>query len=156
MYCQRKSKRAFKCVNVIHFSKVIWSPSHERCKFRSSNSMEGLFYSIPCLSKIIATKFCPIVLLWHVQNLVMIWYPATDLHLSQIHYNDVIMSAMASQITSLTIIYSIVYSGADEKKTSKLRVTGLCVGNSPVTGEFPSQRVSNAENVSIWRRHHVA
>ena len=26
------------------------------------------------------------------------------------------------------------------KKTSKLRVTGLCVGNSPVTGEFPAQR----------------
>ena len=30
------------------------------------------------------------------------------------------------------------------KKTSKLRVTGLCVGNSPVTGEFPAQRASNA------------
>ena len=41
------------------------------------------------------------------------------------------------------------------KKTSKLRVTGLCVGNSPVTGEFPAQRASNAENVSIWWRHHV-
>ena len=40
------------------------------------------------------------------------------------------------------------------KKTSKLRVTGLCVGNSPVTGEFPTQRTSNAENVSIWWRHH--
>ena len=40
------------------------------------------------------------------------------------------------------------------KKTSKLRVTGLCEGNSPVTGEFPSQRASNAENVSIWWRHH--
>ena len=39
------------------------------------------------------------------------------------------------------------------KKTSKLRVTGLCVGNSPVTGEFPAQMVSNAENVSIWWRH---
>ena len=39
------------------------------------------------------------------------------------------------------------------KKTSKLRVTGLCVGNSPVTGEFPAQRASNAENVSIWWRH---
>ena len=36
------------------------------------------------------------------------------------------------------------------KKTSKLRVTGLCEGNSPVTGEFPSQVASNAENVSIW------
>ena len=40
------------------------------------------------------------------------------------------------------------------KKTSKLRVTGLCAGNSPVTDEFPTQRASNAENVSIWWRHH--
>ena len=40
------------------------------------------------------------------------------------------------------------------KKTPKLRVTDLCAGNSPVTGEFPAQRVSNAENVSIWWRHH--
>ena len=32
------------------------------------------------------------------------------------------------------------------KKTSKLRVTGLCEGNSPVTGEFPAQRASNAED----------
>ena len=41
------------------------------------------------------------------------------------------------------------------KKTSKLRVTGLCAGNSPETGEFPAQMASNAENVSIWWRHHV-
>ena len=40
------------------------------------------------------------------------------------------------------------------KKTSKLRVTGLCVGNSPGTGEFPAQMASYAENVSIWWRHH--
>ena len=40
------------------------------------------------------------------------------------------------------------------KKTSKLRVAGLCAGKSPVTGEFPAQRASNAENVSIWWRHH--
>ena len=40
------------------------------------------------------------------------------------------------------------------KKTSKLRVTGLCAWNSPVTGEFPAQMSSNAENVSIWGRHH--
>ena len=39
--------------------------------------------------------------------------------------------------------------------TVKLRVTGLCAGNSPVTGEFPAQMASNAENVSIWWRHHV-
>ena len=69
------------------------------------------------------------------------------------HYDDVILGAMASQITSLTIVYSTVYSGADQKKTPKLRVTGLCVGNSPGTGEFPAQMVSNAENV--WLRHHA-
>ena len=40
-------------------------------------------------------------------------------------------------------------------KTPTLRVTGFCKGSSPVTGEFPTQRVSNAQNVSIWWRHHV-
>ena len=63
------------------------------------------------------------------------------------------MDTMVSQITSLTIVYSTVYSGADQIKH---RVTGLCAGNSPVTGEFPAQRASNAENVSIWWRHHDA
>ena len=41
------------------------------------------------------------------------------------------------------------------KKASKLRVIGLCKENSPVTGEFPAQKASNAENVSIWWRHHA-
>ena len=40
------------------------------------------------------------------------------------------------------------------KKTSKLRVTGLCAGNSPVTSEFRAQMASNVENVSIWWHHH--
>ena len=70
------------------------------------------------------------------------------------HYNDVIMSAMASQITSPTIVYSTVYSRRRSKKTSKLRVTALCEGNSPVTGELPEEMANNAENVTIWWRHH--
>ena len=86
--------------------------------------------------------------------------------------SDVIMGAIASQITSLTLVYSTVYSGTDQRihqssaslafvrgihrgpKTSKLRVNGICEGNSPATGEFPAQKASNAENVSIWWRHH--
>ena len=60
---------------------------------------------------------------------------------------------MAFQNNSLAIVYSTVYSGADKKK-SRLRVTGLCAGNSPVTGEFPAQKASNAEKVSMWLRHH--
>ena len=59
----------------------------------------------------------------------------------------------ATQITGISIVYSTVSSGADKKK-SKLRVTGLCEGNSPVTREFPSLRASNAENVFISWRHH--
>ena len=136
-------------------------------------------------------------------------------HFNSNHYNDIIMSAMASRITGVPIICSAVCSGADQrkkkqnsaslafvkgitggqwipftkgqlrvtlrwrhndhagvsnhqprgcllnrlfrrksKKTSKLRVTGLCAGNSPGTGEFPAQMASYAENVSIWWRHH--
>ena len=70
------------------------------------------------------------------------------------YYNYVIMSAMASQITSLTIVYPSVLFRRRSKKTSALRVTGQCEGNSPVTGEYPTQRASNAENVSIWWGHH--
>ena len=40
------------------------------------------------------------------------------------------------------------------KKILELRITGLCVGNSPGTGEFPAQRASNTENVFIWWSHH--
>ena len=41
-------------------------------------------------------------------------YATDELH--ELHYNDVIVSAMASQITSLTIAYSTVYSGAGQRK----------------------------------------
>ena len=68
------------------------------------------------------------------------------------HYNDVIMGAMTSQITSLTIVYS---RHRKSKKTSKLCITGLCEGNSSVTDEFSAQRASNAENFSPSWRYHV-
>ena len=57
-----------------------------------------------------------------------------------LHYNDTIMSAMASQITSLTIVYSPVYSGADQRKhqssASLAFVSGIhrCPVNSPHKG----------------------
>ena len=41
------------------------------------------------------------------------WVPETN---REQHYNEVMMSAMASKITSLTIVYSTVYSGADQRK----------------------------------------
>ena len=68
------------------------------------------------------------------------------------HYGDVIMGTVASQITSLTIIVVRLRS----KKTPKLCVAGIVRGIPPVTGEFPVQMASNAENVSIWWRHHAS
>ena len=70
------------------------------------------------------------------------------------HYCDVTMGAIASQITSLRLFAQPFIFRRRSKKTSKLRVTGLCAGNSSVTGEFPAQKTSNAENVSIWWRRH--
>ena len=71
------------------------------------------------------------------------------------HYNDGIIGAIASQITSLAcecLLSRLIRRRS--KKTSKLRVTGLGAGNLPESGEFPAQRVSNPANVSIWWLHH--
>ena len=57
-------------------------------------------------------------------------------YIDDLHYNDVIMGTIASQITSLAIVYSTVYSDSDQRK------------------KFPAQMASNAENGSIWWRHH--
>ena len=68
-----------------------------------------------------------------------------------IHYIDVIMATMASQITSLAVVYSIVYSGKENVKAP--RHWPLC-REFTGAGEFPAQRASNAEKVSICWRHH--
>ena len=59
------------------------------------------------------------------------------------------MGAISSQITSLTIVYSTVYSGADQRKHQSFASLAF------VSGEFPAQMASNVENVSISWRHHV-
>ena len=58
------------------------------------------------------------------------------------HYNDVIMGAMASQITSHTIVYSTVIQAQIRKHQSCVSLA--FAGNSPVTGEFPAQMTSDA------------
>ena len=68
------------------------------------------------------------------------------------HYIDVIMTTVASQITSLKVVYSTVYSDADQRKRQTPRHWPLC-GEFTGTGEFPTQRASNAENGSIRWRH---
>ena len=59
-----------------------------------------------------------------------IFHGETDRQTLVFHYNDVIMSAIASRITSLRTVYLIIYLRADQRK-------------------LPTQRASNAENGSI-------
>ena len=69
------------------------------------------------------------------------------------HYVDVIMSAMASQITSLTIVNSTVYSGGDQIRHQSSASLAFVRGShrGPVNSPHNSQY---AENVSTWWRHH--
>ena len=63
-----------------------------------------------------------------------------------------------SVLVSITVTFDCLLNRLfmpRSKKTSKPHVTGLCVGNSSVSGEFHAQMASCAENVSIWWRHHA-
>ena len=65
-------------------------------------------------------------------------------------YSDVIMGDMASQITSLKIVYSTVYSGTDQIKHQNSASLAFMRG----IHRWPVQLASNAENFSIWWGHH--
>ena len=61
------------------------------------------------------------------------------------------MSAVASQITSIMIVYATVCSGTDQRKHQSSASLAFVQG---IHREYPTQRASNAENVSIWWHHH--
>ena len=61
-------------------------------------------------------------------------------YIYRVHCNNVILRAMAYQISNLSIVYSSVYLRRRSKKIPKPRVIGLCEGNLLVTGEFPTKR----------------
>ena len=83
----------------------------------------------------------------HVVYLLQLSWLLQWHHDSCTHYSDGIMGAIGSQITSLTIVYSTVYSSVDQRKHQSSASLAFVRGihRSPA---------SNAENVSIWWRHH--
>ena len=82
------------------------------------NSMEISFYSHLYSIKLIVTTFCTC----HGICKIMLRYDCQEQSYSKLevgwknYYDDVIMIMMASQITSLTIVYWTIYSGADQRK----------------------------------------
>ena len=73
---------------------------------------------------------------------------ASELH----HYSDVIIRTTTSQITRVSIVYSIVVQAHIKKYQSSASLAFVRgIHRWPVD----SQRTSNADHVFIWRRHHV-
>ena len=64
------------------------------------------------------------------------------------------MSATVSQITKPMIVYSTVYSGADQRRHQSSASLAFVKGIHRWPVNSPAQSASNAENVSIWWRHH--
>ena len=71
-----------------------------------------------------------------------------------LHYIDVIMTTMAFQITSRTVVYSTVYSDADQRKHQSSAPLAFVWGIHRDRW-IPRTKASYAENVSIWWRHHA-
>ena len=69
--------------------------------------------------------------------------------------HDVITGAMVSQITRLTIVYSAVYLGTDQGKHQSFASLVFVRGIHRWPVNSPHKWASNAENVSIWWRHHA-
>ena len=85
------------------------SPAREERMLRVGMVLAGCNYLSMCLIHV------P-VLARRSQVLSLQQYFPKVFVVSHFHYSDVIMDAMASQITSLTIVYSTVYTGADQRK----------------------------------------
>ena len=67
------------------------------------------------------------------------------------NYSDVIISAMASKITGVSVVYSNVCSGSDPGKNQELCITGLCEWNSPVTGPV-TRSMFPFDNITMQQR----
>ena len=105
------------------------------------------------------TKFCSDIMKLqkennHNVNRIWIWKIVCATGSRFKHYSDIIISAMASQMTGVSIFCSSVCLGIDQKKHHSSVSLAFVRGNPLVTGGFPSQRASITEIVSIWLHHH--
>ena len=84
-------------------------------------------------------------------------YPLKSMQQICRYYCDVIISAMASQITSIaSLLFAQPFIQTQIKDNIKAPRHCPLWGNPSVTGGIPSQRASNADNGSIWWRRHDA
>ena len=81
-------------------------------------------------------------------------YIKTETAMIANHYDDVIMTTMAAQITSLTVVYSTVYSDANQRKHQSSASLAFVWGIHRDRW-IPRTKGQLRGNVSIWWRHHT-
>ena len=96
---------------------------------------------------IILTKYCRNL------RLAQINWSSTS-NICRKHYSNVIMTTMAYQITSPTIVYSTVYSGADQRKHQSSASLAFVRGIHRWPVNSPHKGPVTRTNASIWWRHH--
>ena len=95
-------------------------------------------------------SWCLNIKIMFVLGIVQKWFGVNSLRLSlmPVHYIVVIITTMASQSpASRLFTQPFIQTQIKENNKAPRQFTG--------TGEFPAQRANNAENVSIWWRHHA-
>ena len=140
MKCTQHYKKITQCTQ--HYKKI----THDYKSRRKGNDFHSIRHFIHWTLVIATTS-------WQCGN-PLYWYLTFQLHIDfgpdVHHYKDVIMSTIASHIPNPTIVYSSVYSDADQGNIKTPRHGSLW---GDVTGGFPAQMVSNAENVCIYWCH---
>ena len=83
------------------------------------NNIATILQTTFLISNFLTENMCVLVQMFGRQTIIQHWHTDDSLAPTKqqaSHYNDVIMGAMASQIISLTIVFSMVYSSADQRK----------------------------------------
>ena len=114
-------------------------------------------------------RSCDITVMTHCITARLIHYILRNMHMfrallrfgtgcfAHMHYNDVIMGATSSQITSLTIVFSAVYSGADQRKHENSAALAFVRGihrwspvNSPHKWPVTRKMVPFDDVIMLW------
>ena len=139
-YCGFRTRHMVSCnwVNIGSCNNLVmlWIGTRINVDFSSAMSGAINLMSIPHMLQLSITKIIPKLQIW---NCILQWRHNECDGVSNHQSHDCLLNRLFRRRS---------------KKTLKLRFTGLCAWNSPMTGEFPAQMASNVDNVSIWWRHH--
>ena len=144
-YAKDLSNQGSQKAKAIHLSKIHGNNEATFTPKTSSRCVDEV------MTWLLRCTFCRMVG-WHIQSPILMTCAVTSNTISSLQWRHNEHDGVSNHQPHDCLLKRLFRRRS--KKTSKLRVTDLCVGNSPVTGEFSAQRASNAENVSIWWRHH--